>query len=541
MAEQVSFTLPSPYQAEMADIARRQRMAELMQQQAFQPAETFSYNGIQARTSPLTGLAKALQGYMAVKTQKDLANEQKALGERAQRESASDIATLFGNMQGQEAMPARAPATATDDEGNFMPMVAATPARAPGTLDPSILAKLRDPQVKQIAMSQLLAQMAKEREQQEFQRTLTASQQGQTPTAVAPVAPPMNPMIPGQPGSSVMAGAEGTTPPVAPVAPQVAPQAAPQVRPGTSRYNLEALAASGNPRAMQLAEFLQKANPKTEFSPIDVKDYTPESIALALRPDGTVDRSKLRAVGQPRAGELGVYDEYVKQMQAQGKTPVDINEFTLRKVREGRTPGAVTFGSPVAAQDAAGNPVFLQPSRTGGAPSVLPGFTPPGEKLKTIPPNINTAITQNQVLLNKITRAEDLVTENPNATGLMKGALPTGAVNRMDKAGIATRAAITELAASKIHDLSGAAVSVSEFARLKPFLPQPSDNAEILQTKLAGMKKEIQDILNLHGQMYSQEQGYRPNPVLSNLAPVATGQTATGRIRQYNPATGRIE
>jgi len=89
--------------------------------------------------------------------------------------------------------------------------------------------------------------------------------------------------------------------------------------------------------------------------------------------------------------------------------------------------------------------------------------------------------------------------------------------------------------------LSGAAVSVSEFARLKPFLPQPSDNAEILQTKLAGMKKEIQDILNLHGQMYSQEQGYRPNPVLSNLAPVATGQTATGRIRQYNPATGRIE
>ena len=534
----LNFTLQSPYQAEQADIARRQKMAEIMQQQAFQPAETFSYGGIQARTSPLTSIAKALQGYVAGKTQRDLIGEQKALGERAQRESASDFATLFGHMQGQEAKPVRPPATAIDDEGNFNEMLPAVPARARGTVDPSILAALRDPQAKQLAMSQLLAQMAKEREQQEFQRTLTAAQQGQTPTAVAPVVPPMNSMIPGQPGSSVMAGAEGTTPPVAP---QVAPQAAPQVRPGTSRYNLEALAASGNPRAMQLAEFLQKANPKTEFSPIDVKDYTPESIASALRPDGTVDRSKLRAVRQPRAGELGVYDEYVKQMQAQGKTPVDINEFTLRKVREGRTPGAVTFGSPVAAQDAAGNPVFLQPSRTGGAPSVLPGFTPPGEKLKTIPPNINTAITQNQVLLNKITRAEDLVTENPNATGLMKGALPTGAVNRMDKAGIATRAAITELAASKIHDLSGAAVSVSEFARLKPFLPQPSDNAEILQTKLAGMKKEIQDILNLHGQMYSQEQGYRPNPVLSNLAPAATGQTATGRIRQYNPATGRIE
>jgi hypothetical protein len=155
----VNFNLPSPYESELADIARRQKMAEIMQQQAFQPAETFSYNGIQARTSPLTGIAKALQGYMAAKTQKDLIQEQKALGERAQQESASDFATLFGNMKGQEAMPVRAPATATDDEGNFNAMLPAVEARAPGTLDPNILARLRDPQAKQLAMSQLLAQM----------------------------------------------------------------------------------------------------------------------------------------------------------------------------------------------------------------------------------------------------------------------------------------------------------------------------------------------------------------------------------------------
>ena len=155
----ISFSLPSPYQSELADIARRQKMAEIMQQQAFQPAETFSYGGIQARTSPLTGIAKALQGYMAAKTQKDLIQEQKALGEKAQQESATDFATLFGNMKGQEAMPVRAPATATDDEGNFNAMLPAVEARAPGTLDPNILARLRDPQAKQLAMSQLLAQM----------------------------------------------------------------------------------------------------------------------------------------------------------------------------------------------------------------------------------------------------------------------------------------------------------------------------------------------------------------------------------------------
>jgi hypothetical protein len=155
----VNFNLPSPYESELADIARRQKMAELMQQQAFQPAETFSYGGIQARTSPLTGIAKALQGYTSMKMQKDLANEQKALGERAQKESASDFATLFAHMQGQEAQPERAPITAIDDQGNFEPNRPAVPARARGMVDPSILAALRDPQAKQLAMSQLLAQM----------------------------------------------------------------------------------------------------------------------------------------------------------------------------------------------------------------------------------------------------------------------------------------------------------------------------------------------------------------------------------------------
>ena len=155
----ISFTLPSPYQAEQADIARRQKMAEIMQQQAFQPAETFSYGGIQARTSPLTSLAKALQGYVAGKTQRDLIDEQKALGEKAQQQNVSDLTTLFAHMKGQEALPERAPATPHDDEGNFMPNQPAVAARAPGTVDPSLLASLRDPQAKQLAMSQLLAQM----------------------------------------------------------------------------------------------------------------------------------------------------------------------------------------------------------------------------------------------------------------------------------------------------------------------------------------------------------------------------------------------
>jgi hypothetical protein len=101
----VNFNLPSPYESELADIARRQKMAELMQQQAFQPAETFSYGGIQARTSPLTGIAKALQGYTSMKMQKDLANEQKALGEKYRQKSVEEGEQFINALQGSPAVP----------------------------------------------------------------------------------------------------------------------------------------------------------------------------------------------------------------------------------------------------------------------------------------------------------------------------------------------------------------------------------------------------------------------------------------------------
>jgi len=38
---------------------------------------------------------------------------------------------------------------------------------------------------------------------------------------------------------------------------------------------------------------------------------------------------------------------------------------------------SVSYGAPVAGQDAQGNPIFFQPGKTGGAPSIVPGVRPP--------------------------------------------------------------------------------------------------------------------------------------------------------------------
>ena len=99
MAE-YNFNVQDPYAAQAADIARRQKMAEIMQAQAFQPIEKFSYNGIEARISPYQGLAKMLQAYMGGRGQAAALEEQKALGEKVRSKRQSEIKDFMGAMTG---------------------------------------------------------------------------------------------------------------------------------------------------------------------------------------------------------------------------------------------------------------------------------------------------------------------------------------------------------------------------------------------------------------------------------------------------------
>jgi hypothetical protein len=113
---QGGFRTPTPYDRELSAIARRERMAELMQQQALQPIQPGSYNGIQAPISPLQPLAKMLQMYAAM-TSGDRADEARTdLGKRIQSEGAQQIASL----EGTPAQPAIAPTPGT----SFTPGIA---------------------------------------------------------------------------------------------------------------------------------------------------------------------------------------------------------------------------------------------------------------------------------------------------------------------------------------------------------------------------------------------------------------------------------
>jgi hypothetical protein len=285
----VSFNIANPYQTQLEELARRQKMAEIMQQQSFQPIERSSYQGIEAPISPLSGLAKALQGYMSGREQKKISEERKTLGEKYRQEGMDDI-TRFAEMAGRPAvaatpgseafMPAtadyqdrgNAPAFKLDEQG-MVPAVDPVAARMRGQIDPAMIGQFKTPEMQRMALAQML-------------------KQGELPAAFN-------------------LGAEETRfqPPV------------------------------GGGAPVAVARGAAKPLP-SPFAPVDVSKFTQASVTAAMKPDGTVDRTLLVPIPERRTGQLGVYDEYAAQERAAGRVPKSIERFETDQRIAGRTPAA---------------------------------------------------------------------------------------------------------------------------------------------------------------------------------------------------------
>ena len=122
MANQfVSFT---PYDEQMAELQRRQRLAELMQQQAMQPLETPQSGGrLIAKVSPLAGLAKMLQAYSAGAEARDIERQRGQAEERARGEAQDWFANLGTKQQPMSPDAALAASlSATPTETQRVPM-----------------------------------------------------------------------------------------------------------------------------------------------------------------------------------------------------------------------------------------------------------------------------------------------------------------------------------------------------------------------------------------------------------------------------------
>ena len=174
-------SLIDPYSAQQESIARQRRMAQALQQQAQAPIETPQMPGV--LISPYAGLAKVLQGAYGGYQEAQADKEYKALAEEARKNQADDLAKVFGAVRaparpeiaGQEAvmdMPERIiPGQTISQYGGtlnipgqtipkvaYQPAIEPQPARPAGYISPELIAEIKDPTARNLALAQLIKQ-----------------------------------------------------------------------------------------------------------------------------------------------------------------------------------------------------------------------------------------------------------------------------------------------------------------------------------------------------------------------------------------------
>lgn len=180
---------------------------------------------------------------------------------------------------------------------------------------------------------------------------------------------------------------------------------------------------------------------------------------------------------------------------------------SLRSGIQGPAPQMVTTPEGIFQIDRAGNTTrVLDPE---GNP-----LTGKRVNEKALPVSAAQKLMENQQNLRRAEQALALISGgsvgevkgDKEATG-WKGFVPNVMLQYADPSGVDTRAAIADLGSLVVHDRSGAAVTASEFPRLRPFIPSATDTPEAAKKKLSRFVSEYQKVVEETTDFY-RESGY---------------------------------
>jgi hypothetical protein len=130
---------------------------------------------------------------------------------------------------------------------------------------------------------------------------------------------------------------------------------------------------------------------------------TLEKTAKTMEMQGMTELDKLIAqrdkIAQlnPNDPKLKIYDDAIKTKSTRGEG-INLN-----------------LGSPVAGVDAQGNPVFFQPSKTGGTPSIIQGIKPPESSTNKLTEGERTAGFLSERLNNSLQQLQTVTGQEPSA------------------------------------------------------------------------------------------------------------------------------
>jgi hypothetical protein len=497
------------YNTRLAAIQRNEKLAQIMQLQAFQPIDVQSYNGIQAPISPLSGLAKVLQAYMGAKGTGD--EERIKLNQEAKAEAQQMLSSL-----NPTASPGRAAVMGRPE----VPAQAATSFKPMG-------ADYEDNPNLQTAPSGNVETPAVP------YQPAVAPQAAIAPTSGAPLDPE-------QKRQRLVQMMMSQNPYIAPVAKLEYEQLGKQESGPLAEYRLavqqgyKGTIDQYKTQQAQAGRSINTVNMPSSMTPMFVRNrITGKNEFVQPNNRGTFDLSNYEPA--PTQTPLA------QQLADAGITPdnPEFQKLAMAYIAKQTAPPAANVvmtdkGPFVANADSTATPLT-----SNGIPI--------GKEPKPVPENVLKALLTNSTSERQVDTALQLLggktvdgmKGDPSAIGPIQGRVPDTVLQKTNPNGVITRAAIADIGSMIIHDRSGAAVTISEMPRLIPFIPSITDSPDAAKAKLTRMKAELTNIGNefraVHESAgYTMPTGLQPNAKVANPKPTPT--QADINYAKNNPA-----
>ena len=200
-----------------------------------------------------------------------------------------------------------------------------------------------------------------------------------------------------------------------------------------------------------------------------------------------------------------------------------------RDLKQAGAASTVTYGSPVAAVDSNGNPILIQPSNRGGAPSVIPNAKPaPGAGgAKDPTEDQSKAAGWLAQALNSYKNAEAVLAESPgadqpNVTADVLGAIPLvgGAARNatLTPAQQKYQQAMSSFSEAALRAATGAGVTEAEARqKIRELTPQIGDSQAVRDQKRASLLVYLDSLKTRAGRAATDVQV--PNAAAANAVP----------------------
>jgi len=286
--------------------------------------------------------------------------------------------------------------------------------------------------------------------------------------------------------------------------------------------------ANTTPDEFGLAEIATEA--KYTVSP----ELTAEAMRMAMTPQGVgaVRGNPMLAAALQRSMEVPAPEEFYAPTETdsglvqfgkrggmretglkpspkapQAVTPTTIVKNGRRVVVDARTgkeigvapetsPLVVNYGSPVAGVDEEGNPVFFQPEKSGGAPSIVSGVRPS-------PKGMNENQAKAAGFADRIAESSPVLDTSPQSVGASILSEVPGGNFALDPNQQMFFQAERNFINAVLRRESGAVISDPEFANArKQYIPQPGDSGPVLEQKRRNRETVLRSLLRDAGPSY---------------------------------------